>query len=98
MSWGILTMRTIHLISALVFLSSALWMAAGVGVSSADEPPPAERPTTPRKHPKFASGIAQLHQAALRLPEGVAMSDDTASIVDPAVGSLLPDGLLRLDG
>ena len=91
-------MRTIRLISVLAFLSTALWLAAGVRVSSAAGPPPDGRPTTPSKHPKLASSIAQLVRAAQRLPDGVAMSDDSVSIVEPAVGALIRAGLLRLDG
>ena len=58
--------------------------------------PPAGQPATD-KHPKLASSIVQLIDAADRVPRGVPMGADNLSAVEPAVGALITAGLLNLD-
>ena len=49
------------------------------------------------KHPKFASSIAQLADAASALPLGAPMTDETVALAGDAVAALVEAGVLRLD-
>jgi hypothetical protein len=73
--------------------------------ASAEDPPPYRplvhqqlRAAIPRaKHPKFASSIAQLVEAAQRIPIGAPLTPTSITDAQPALGGFLASGLLRLD-
>ena len=84
-------MRIARLI-ALLGIAAAISLTTGVRASAAAGPE-----STPPKHPKFASSIAQLADAASALPLGAPMTDETVALAGDAVAALVEAGVLRLD-
>ena len=73
-------------------MTAVISLTAGVSTSSAAGPD-----STPPKHPKFASSIARLAEAASALPLGVPMTNENVPLAGPAVAALVQGGVLRLD-
>ena len=79
-------------LSALFGITAAIALTLGVRPSAAAGPE-----STPPKHPKFASSIAQLADGASALPLGVPLTDETVPLAGDGVASLVEAGVLRLD-